>query len=157
MVRHDWMKRVYRWMGTPDKAVKVLKVMMERWRTRLEVNDGGNTIVRRWIDIKRGFRQGDSYSPVGFCSTEVPIAMLLDETDGYRIVRTDERDVKRTHSVFIDDLKVYQESHKKLEVANEIIVEESMDTVACYGVKKCAEVILSNGKMVKKKRLNVLE
>lgn len=70
-------------MGIPDK---VLKVMMERWRRRFELNDGRNTIiiVNGWINIKRGFLQVDSYSPVGFCLTEVPIiAMLLDETDGY--------------------------------------------------------------------------
>ena len=30
LVRHHWMERVYRWMGIPDKVVKVLKVMMER-------------------------------------------------------------------------------------------------------------------------------
>ena len=83
-VRHDWMQRVYRWMGIPDKVLKVLKVMMERWRRRFELNDGRNTIiVNGWINIKRGFLQVDSYSPVGFCLTEVPIAMILDETDGY--------------------------------------------------------------------------
>ena len=157
MVRHDWMVKVYRWMGIPVKVVKVLKVLMGRWRTRLEVNDSGEMKVSRWIDIKKGFLQGDSYSPVGFCLTEVPIAMLLEETDGYRMGAAGERNIKRTHSLFIDDLKVYQESHQKLEVANEIIVKASMDTGACYGVKKCAEVIFKDGKMVKGEGLNVLE
>ena len=32
-----------------------------------------------------------------------------------------------------------------------------MDTGACYGVKKCAEVIFKNGKMVKGEGLAVLE
>ena len=58
---------------------------------------------------------------------------------------------------FIDDLKVNQESHKKLEVANEIIVKASMDTGACYGVKKCTEVIFSNRKTMKGEGLNILE
>ena len=52
MVRHEWMERIYRWMRIADKVVNIWKVMLERWRTRLEVNDGGNTIVSRWIDIK---------------------------------------------------------------------------------------------------------
>ena len=65
--------------------------------------------------------------------------------------------MERTHHRFIDDLKVYQESHQNLEVANEIIVKASMDTCACYGVKKCAEVIFKDGKMVKGEGLNVLE
>ena len=32
-----------------------------------------------------------------------------------------------------------------------------MDTGVCYGVKKCAKVILNNGKIVKGEGLNVLE
>ena len=89
---------------------------------------------------------------------EVPIiAMLLDETGGYRMGRTGKRDFKRTHTLFIDDLKVYQESHKKLEVMHGIIVKASMDTGACYGKKKCTEVIFNNGELVKREGLNVLE
>ena len=83
--------------------------------------------------------------------------MLLDTKDGYKMGRTGERDVKRTHSLFIDDLKVYQERHKKLEVANEKIGKASIDTGVCYGVQKCAEVIFKSGKMVKGEGLNVLE
>ena len=42
------------------------------------------------------------------------------------------QDVKRTQSLFIANLKVYEEDHKKLEVVNEIMVKAmSMDTRAC--------------------------
>jgi hypothetical protein len=74
--------------------------------------------------------------------------MILEETDGYKMGQPGKRDLKRTYSMFIDDLKVYQENHQKLEVANETIVKASMDTGACYGVKKCAEIVFKNGKMV---------
>ena len=67
--------------------------------------------------------------------------MMLEETDGYKMGQPGERDLKRTHSLFINDLKVYQENHQKLEIANETIVKASMDTGACYGVKKCAEIV----------------
>ena len=40
--------------------------------------------------------------------TEIPVK-------GYRMGQTGKRDVKRTHSLFVDDLKVYQESHKTLK------------------------------------------
>ena len=52
---------------------------------------------------------------------------------------------------------MYQGNHQKLEIANETIVEASMDTGACYGVKKCAEIIFRKGKMVKGEGLLVLE
>ena len=67
------------------------------------------------------------------------------------------REVKRTHNLFIDDLKVYQESHNILKDVNETIVQASHDTGACYGVAKCAEIILEKGKMVKGEGLQVLQ
>ena len=55
-----------------------------------------------------------------------------------------------THSLFVDDLKVYQENHEKLVIANEIIVHaRAMNTGACYGVKKC---VFERDKMVKSER-----
>ena len=157
MVRHDWMIRVYQWMGVPQKVVNVISKLMEGWKTRLEINQDGKVTTSRVINIVKGFLQGNSYSPVGFCLTEVPVAMLIDESDGYKMGLKGEERVKRTHSLFVDDLKIYQESHQKLEIVNETIVKASMDTGACYGVKKCAEVVFRRGKMIKGKGLTVLE
>ena len=77
-----WMIRVYQWMGVPEKVVNVITKLMEGWKTRLEVNENGKVSTSRTINIVKGFSQGDSYSPVGFCLPEVPVAMLIEETDG---------------------------------------------------------------------------
>ena len=53
------------------------------------------------------------------------------------------RDVKRTYSLFVDDLKAYQASHKALRDANEMIVQASHDTGACYFVEN-AQRLFSN-------------
>ena len=52
---------------------------------------------------------------------------------------------------------MYQENYQKLEIANETVVKASMDTGACYGVKKCAEIVFRKGMMVKAEGLPVLE
>ena len=65
------------------------------------------------------------------------------------------RDVSRMHSLFVDGLKVYQESH--LKEVNEAIVQASHDTGACYGISKCAEIIFERVKMIKGEGLEVLE
>ena len=65
--------------------------------------------------------------------------------------------VKRTHSLFVDDLKVYQENHNTLKIVNDIIVQASHDTGACYGVSKCAEIVFERGRMVSREGLHVLE
>ena len=67
------------------------------------------------------------------------------------------KDVSRTHSLFVDDLKVYQESHEILRDVNEVIVQARHDTGACYGVSKCAEIVLEGGNMVRGEGLEVLE
>ena len=100
MVRRDWILRVYRWMGVPEKVVNVISKLMSGWKTRLEVTENGKTTKGRVICIVGGFLQGDSYSPVGLCLTEVPVAMLMDDTDGYMMGQDGERGVKRTHSQF---------------------------------------------------------
>ena len=62
--------------------------------------------------------------------------------------REEER-VKSTHSLFIDNLKIYQESYQNLKVVNEMIVKASMDIGACYGVRKCAEIVFRKVKLIK--------
>eukprot|EP00112_Aurelia_sp_Birch-Aquarium-sp1_P016078 Seg361.8 transcript_id=Seg361.8/GoldUCD/mRNA.D3Y31 product="hypothetical protein" protein_id=Seg361.8/GoldUCD/D3Y31 len=130
---------------------------MNKWKTRIEIWRNGEKCVSRWIDIKCGFLQGDSYSPVGFCISEIPIAKLLEQSKGYRMGETGKRNISRTHSLFLDDLKVYQESHNLLKEINEVIVQASLDTGACYGVSKCAEIVFERGKMVKGEGLQVLQ
>ena len=78
---------------------------------------------------------------MGFCLTEVPVVMLLGQTDSHKMGKPGERNHKRTQFLFIDDLKVYQANQEKLEISNELIVKASMDTGAVYGVKKCAEIV----------------
>ena len=59
----------------------------------------------------------------------------------------DNRTVRRTHNLFIDDVRVYQENHDRLKAVNEMIVQASHDTGACYSVEKCAEIVFEHGKV----------
>ena len=45
MVRHDWMIRVYQWMGVPEKVVNVIVKLMEGWKTRLVVTEDGKVLT----------------------------------------------------------------------------------------------------------------
>ena len=156
-VHHDWMLRVYSWMGLTANVISLLRQVMRYWKTRFESCNEGKKKVSRWINIMCGFLQGDSYSPVGFYLSEVPVCKLLQETKRYRMGQPRKKEVKRTHSLFIDDMKVCQESHKILKDVNETIVQASHDTGACYGVAKCAESIFVKGKMVKEEGLQMLQ
>ena len=135
------MIRVYEWIGIPRSVIKLIKELMRKWKTRLEIWRDGEKMTSRWIQISWGFLQGDSYSPVGFCISRIPVCILIQHSRGYRMGEQDNRVAKRTHSLFVDNLKVYQERHNALINVNEIIVQASHETGACYGVSKCAEII----------------
>ena len=83
MVHHGWVLRVYEWMGVERKVWNVIKEVINKWKTRLEVKNGNKLLRSRWLDIKKGFLKDDTYSPVGFCCTEIPIMMLFEESDSY--------------------------------------------------------------------------
>ena len=85
MVRHDWMTRVYHWMGIPGKVIMVLRKLKEVWKTRLDAAYCGNVTMSRSISNASGFLQGENYSPMGFHLTEVPVAMIFKETNGYKM------------------------------------------------------------------------
>lgn len=44
---------------------------------------------------------------MGFCHAKIPIPMVLEKTDDYKIEQTGDWKVKRTGSLFIVDLKIY--------------------------------------------------
>ena len=148
-VHHDWMILVYEEVGIPRNVVWLMQELMSKWKTRLEIWNDSEKMTSRWTRILCGFLQGDSYSPVWFCISEIPICILLQHSRGYRMGEPGNRVVKQTHSLFVNDLKVYQESHEALETVNEIIVQAGHDTGACCGVSKCAEIIFKNGKMAR--------
>ena len=81
----------------------------------------------------------------------------MQQSKGYRMGEPGNRFVLRTHSLFVDDMKQYQESHKVLKDVNEIILQASHDIGACYGVSKCTEIVFEHGKMTKGKGLQFLE
>ena len=98
-VHRDWMLRVHNWIGIPTDVISVSTELMKRWKTRLEVSDGNDKSVSRWINITCGFLQDDSYAPVCFCLTEISVCILLSETRGYMMGPPGKREVKRTYFI----------------------------------------------------------
>ena len=86
--------------GVPEKMVNVIVKLMQGWKTRLEVTEDGNVLTSRKINIRKGFLQGDSYSPVGLCLTEVPISLLIEKTDMYTMGQTKKKVKKNTQPIY---------------------------------------------------------
>ena len=85
----------------------------------------------KWVKIPQ---KGNSQALVRLCLTEVLIVVLLEETNGYKVIQPGQQIVKGTYSLFVDELTVNQESYLKLTIVNEIIVKGSMGTGLRYGI-----------------------
>ena len=139
--------------GNREKSPECNQIeeVMRKWKTSLEVRNGKKLLRSQWIDIN-----GDAYSLVGFCCTEM-LVMLLEESDGYKMGSLGKKQIKRTHSLFIDDLKTYEQNHQKLKMTYEILPQKSMNTGAIYGVKKCAEIVFTNSRIIKGEGSQILQ
>ena len=46
-VHHGWMIRVYEWIGIPRSVIKLIKELMRKWKTRLEIWNYGAKMTSR--------------------------------------------------------------------------------------------------------------
>ena len=65
---------------------------MKGWKIKLKVTGGGKVLTSSTISIRKSFLQGRNYSPVGFFITEVPVSILIEETDGYAVGQRNEEE-----------------------------------------------------------------
>ena len=73
---HDWMMMVFRGMMIDERVWSNRKNDRFVEDEFYMKNEEGERVVSRQIRILRGFLQGDRFSPVGYCLTEVPIGIL---------------------------------------------------------------------------------
>ena len=105
----SWLDAQTIWLnGNRKQSSESNRRVIKKSKTCLEVRNGNKLLRSWWIDIKKGLLQGDTYSPVGFCCTKMPVMMLLEESDGYKMRPPGKREMRLTNSVFIDNLKTYQ-------------------------------------------------
>lgn len=121
-------------MKVPCSVRRCIGSLSESWETTFSL---GNSVRTGVVHYSRGLMQGDSLSPLLFCMCLAPISAVLRDTRGYVPM---ESDVVITHSLFMDDLKVYAGNDAELD-ATLGVVHEMSDVVGMkLGLSKCARV-----------------
>ena len=46
-MHHDWILRVYEWVGIPKEVIKLIHQLMSKWKTRLEIWNEGEKVNSR--------------------------------------------------------------------------------------------------------------
>ena len=137
-----WIRKALRAIRAPRLVRRMVDILMPGWKTDIEVWTAGGK-RRLPICLKRGLFQGDSLSPLLFCRVS-PLSHGLRERAGFRSVF---QGSPVTHLMYMDDLKVYEESPEKL-VDTVAVVEDVLTAIGMtLGLRKCAVAHMRRGRV----------
>ena len=140
MVPHFWTIEVMKIVGIADNIVNVFQNSIETWKTELIACHESLGEV----DIRRGIFQGDCFSPLLFVVLLIPLLIILNETDfGYV---TSRNQVLR-HLLFMDDLKLYAKSERRLDWFIQAMKIFSDDVSMAFGLDQCAVLVVKREKI----------
>ena len=123
---------------------KILTSILTEYTVLNTLNDGD-------ININSGIFQGDSFSPILFCVTLIPLSKLLNNT-GYRYKIYDNT---INHLFYMDDLKLFARSDQQLQGLLNIVKHFSDDIRMEFGLDKYVKATFFRGKLVKAKNITL--
>ena len=97
--------------------------------------EAGAGTARIGIQFRRGLFQGDALSPLLFVMAVAPLSSHLQIAGGYSVAH---HASPITHLLFMDDLKVFEESKAELESTLEVAEGLVRAVGMSLGVRKCA-------------------
>ena len=139
MVPHSWIKDILSMTGVAGNIQNLVTNSMENWGTVLTSN--GKDLGK--VSIRRGIFQGDSFSPLLFVMAMIPLTVVLKKIEaGYRFSGSRE---KVNHLLFMDDLKLYGQNEKELDILVGKVKEYSDDIGMQFGLDKCGVLVVERG------------
>ena len=144
LIPHGWIGKMLRAVRAPWLIRKAIKALIPKWKTNFSVKTTEGR-VHIPITLRRGLFQGDSLSPLLFCLCIAPLSHALYNGTGY-----ESRFLARplTHLLFMDDLKVFDESQENLQKKVKAVEDTSSAVGMELGLKKCAVAHIVGGKVV---------
>lgn len=145
-VPHTWLVKVLELHGISGPVVNLLKYLMTTWRTSLLLWSESGAVESEEIWIRRGIFQGDTLSPIWFCMALNLLSRLLNNTK-YGYIIDKQRNLRISHHLYMDDLKLYASSPDQLRRLLEIVAAFSDSIKMQMGVDKCAMLDVRRGKI----------
>ena len=145
-VSHSWLKKMLEIHRIPTKLCATIENLIEKWSVVIKVPTTDGTKLTRKIKFNSGELQGDSLCPFLYVLVVNPVSWYIRNMQGY-ILSTPIKE-KITHTLFIDDLKKYDQSKDKLVESFDKIKSVMKDAGLQWNMKKCASVHIVRGKLI---------
>lgn len=144
VIPHRWIRKCLRLVKAPELVLRGLDKVMTKWASSLEVRSRDGEVSRRLVKFRRGVFQGDTLSPLLFGLAVAPLSAMLGSGGGFSSA-FQPRPI--THTMFMDDLKVYEESPEELEATISKVEGLARAVGMTLGVRKCAVAHLRSGRV----------
>jgi hypothetical protein len=142
-VPHVWLRKCLEIHRVPEEIRSIIDRLMQKWSTCIFYDFPKKT---RSIQIQNGIFQGDSLCPVLFCLALNPISIMIqDWNSGYKIKKVN---LTFTHSMFIDDIKIYSTTQEKLNDVINLVKQALLDIGLHINEKKSGALIRHKGNIV---------
>ena len=135
-VPNSWLIQALKLTKVPQKVVKAIETLTNRWYTILTINNRDESMTTEIIKFLKGIFQGDSLSVLLFIISLDPLSFMLKKTKGYII--GEKREINHTHNFFVDDLKLFAQISSSIQKQLDIITTFSKDINMNFGEEKCA-------------------
>ncbi|XP_044751668.1 uncharacterized protein LOC123311664 [Coccinella septempunctata] len=146
-VPHSWLLKILKLYGVSQNIINLLEYLMKTWRTHLSFGNKQENIKTAEIKIKRGIFQGDKLSALWFCLALNFLSKLLNEGNyGYAIDKI--KNIRITHQLYVDDLKLYATNEEQLMRLLRIVASFSQTIRMEMGLDKCAVIHVKRGRLV---------
>ena len=143
MVPHKLVRMALKSIRAPKQVRRTVRTLVKKWRTDIAIYTS-NGIKSIPISLQRGIFQGDSLSPLLFCLCVSPLSLMLGKSQGFT---SNYQLHPVTHLMFMDDLKVYEQSSEML-AATVLQVENLSNALGMtLGLNKCATANMVEGKV----------
>lgn len=141
-VPHDWILEMLDTIKAPEPLRRCVAALIPKWQSEFKCGMG-RAAVRTDLVFKRGLFQGDSLSPLLFCLCIAPLSSALRATSGFksRVLGS-----SISHTLFMDDLKVYGGCKSSLRYMLTLIDRVSKAVGMQLGLSKCAVAHLVAGR-----------
>jgi hypothetical protein len=127
-VDHAFLIALLEKLQIPTKPKAFILKAMEKWKLDLFYEGKPLGIS----SMKKGILQGDSLSPLLFVLVMEPLSRALEKQDMPKIeLKTNKRDAKLNHLLFIDDIKLFAKNQEDLE----FILDATVKTLAKIGLQ----------------------
>ena len=142
-VPHKWLRKVLKSIRAPKQLRRTLANLIPLWRSQFCLGRGKDA-----VKVEIGYQHavsGRLPSPLLFCLSIAPLSKALEGTR-HGFAREELAD-SMTHTLFMDDLKVYSSDKRDLKQALAIVDRVSKAVEKELGLRKCAVAHVVKGKV----------